>query len=280
VFPDLLGFGLVIPFPAMARRLGGRLRGDLGAAYPHAVRLHPDLGPVVGPDRRRPVLLGHRRDRRRHGVAGRADLLCSARARLSGIATTNIAVAQAYVADVTPPRARHGIIGIAFGPGSSWARHRRRASRFPVLGAGDVALLGRRAGAVNFLALATLPESLPPAARDAARDSRWTSGAPRRSRYRDRATVAVNFAWSLVRRDGTDIPLFTADGSDVRPAATSSRSWAPSVRRAGGPGAAVARAWAGAPGATLGWEVGGFALLGLSPTFGVCGRWRLHVGGG
>src|SRR4029077_10490440 len=53
------------------------------------------------------------------GAAPSLLLLLAARA-FSAIATANIAVAQAYVADVTPPehRARGmGIIGIAFGLG-------------------------------------------------------------------------------------------------------------------------------------------------------------------
>ena len=101
------------------------------------------------------------------GLAPSLLLLLAARA-FSGIATANIAVAQAYVADVTPPehRARGmGIIGIAFGLGF-------------ILGPGiggqlsQMQLLGREGtlpafvaaglAAVNFLlALRTLPESLP-----------------------------------------------------------------------------------------------------------------------
>ncbi|HXU05104.1 MAG TPA: MFS transporter, partial [Polyangia bacterium] len=127
VFIDLLGFGLVIPFlPALARRLGA---SDFVATMPGAVysvmqfvfipiwgRLSDRLG-------RRPVLLwsiaATSVGMAFVGLAPSLLLLLAARA-FSGIATANIAVAQAYVADVTPPehRARGmGIIGIAFGLG-------------------------------------------------------------------------------------------------------------------------------------------------------------------
>ena len=68
---------------------------------------------------------------------------CWRRARSSGIATANIAVAQAYVADVTPPehRARGmGIIGIAFGLGFIFGPFiGGELSRFPVFGREGIA---------------------------------------------------------------------------------------------------------------------------------------------
>src|SRR5580765_838852 len=127
VFIDLLGFGLVIPFiPAMARRLGA---GDFVATMPGAVYsvmqflFVPIWGRLSDRIGRRPVLLW--------SVAASAvgqillgfswSLPPLFLARIwSGAATGNIAVAQAYIADVTTPenRARGmGLIGVAFGLG-------------------------------------------------------------------------------------------------------------------------------------------------------------------
>jgi len=101
------------------------------------------------------------------GLAPSLLLLLAARA-FSGIATANIAVAQAYVADVTPPehRARGmGIIGIAFGlgfilgPGIGG-----QLARIPVLGREGTlpAFVAAGLAVVNLLlAFRTLPESLP-----------------------------------------------------------------------------------------------------------------------
>ena len=127
VFIDLLGFGLVIPFlPALARQLGA---SDFVATMPGAVYsvmqflFIPVWGRLSDRVGRRPVLLwsiaATSVGMAFVGLAPSLLLLLAARA-FSGIATANIAVAQAYVADVTPPehRARGmGIIGIAFGLG-------------------------------------------------------------------------------------------------------------------------------------------------------------------
>jgi len=175
VFIDLLGFGLVIPFlPALARQLGA---SDFVATMPGAVYsvmqflFIPVWGRLSDRVGRGPVLLwsiaATSVGMAFVGLAPSLLLLLAARA-FSGIATANIAVAQAYVADVTSPehRARGmGIIGIAFGLGF-------------ILGPGiggqlsQMQLLGREGtlpafvaaglAAVNFLlALRTLPESLP-----------------------------------------------------------------------------------------------------------------------
>jgi DHA1 family tetracycline resistance protein-like MFS transporter len=127
VFLDLLGFGLVIPFlPGLARRLGA---GDFVATLPGAVYsmmqfvFIPIWGRLSDRIGRRPVLLwsiaASSVGMALLGLAPSLLLLIGARV-WSGIATANIAVAQAYVADVTPPEGRArgmGIIGIAFGLG-------------------------------------------------------------------------------------------------------------------------------------------------------------------
>ncbi len=176
VFLDLLGFGLVVPFlPRMARELGASdfTATLVGSAYSLMqlvfVPLWGRLSDRVG---RRPVLLW--------SIAATAlsmgtlsistSLVALFAARVfSGIATANIAVTQAYIADVTAPedRARGmGMLGAAFGLGfilgpffggqlaglHLWGRE----SSAPALAASILAVLNLA------LALRNLPESLPP----------------------------------------------------------------------------------------------------------------------
>jgi DHA1 family tetracycline resistance protein-like MFS transporter len=127
VFLDLLGFGLVVPFlPGVARAYGATpLEATLlGAAFSGMQFLFiPLWGRLSDRAGRRPVLLW--------SIAASAlgmvllglapNLLVLFLARLwSGMATANIAVAQAYIADVTTPERRArgmGLIGMAFGLG-------------------------------------------------------------------------------------------------------------------------------------------------------------------
>jgi len=110
VFLDLLGFGLVIPFlPGVARHLGA---SDFVATLPAVayslmqflfIPIWGRLSDRVGS---RPVLLwsiaASAAGMAFLGLAGTLPLLFAARL-WSGAATANIAVAQAYIADVTPP---------------------------------------------------------------------------------------------------------------------------------------------------------------------------------
>ncbi len=179
VFLDLLGFGLVIPFlPGIARRLGA---GDFVATFPGAVfsvmqfLFIPIWGRLSDRIGRRPVLLwsiaASAIGMALLGVAPTLPLLIGARV-WSGIATANIAVAQAYIADVTPPEQRArgmGIIGIAFGLGFILGPFiGGELSRFPIAGREGTlpAFVAAGLSVINLLlALRTLPESLPPAAR-------------------------------------------------------------------------------------------------------------------
>jgi len=181
VFLDLLGFGLVIPFlPGLARDLGA---GDFVATLPGAAYslmqflFIPVWGRLSDRVGRRPVLLW--------SIAASAvgmamlglgnSLAWLFVARLwSGVATANIAVAQAYIADVTTPETRArgmGLIGMAFGLGFIFGPAVGGAlSRYPVPGLAQVgalpALVAAGLSTLNLLlALRTLPESLPPAAR-------------------------------------------------------------------------------------------------------------------
>jgi DHA1 family tetracycline resistance protein-like MFS transporter len=179
VFLDLLGFGLVIPFlPGLARQLGA---GDLVATLPGSayslmqflfIPIWGRLSDRVG---RRPVLLwsiaASAMGMALLGFSSSLALLFAARL-WSGIATANIAVAQAYIADVTPPdrRARGmATIGIAFGLGFILGPAvGGMLARYPVLGhTGTLpAFVAAGLSTVNLLlAFRTLPESLPPSVR-------------------------------------------------------------------------------------------------------------------
>lgn len=186
VFLDLLGFGLVVPFlPGVARELGASalVATLLSAIYSLMQFLFVPLwGRISDRYGRRPVLLvsiaGSAVGMALLGLAGSVPLLFVARA-FSGVATANIAVAQAYIADVTTPenRARGmGLIGMAFGLGFILG---------PALGGllGKYALLGHPGAAAAFMAAllsainlvlagAFLPESLPAAARTGAGEGR------------------------------------------------------------------------------------------------------------
>jgi DHA1 family tetracycline resistance protein-like MFS transporter len=127
VFLDLVGFGLIIPFlPSLARDLGASdfMAAALAACYSlMQFIVVPVWGRISDRVGRRPVLLW--------SIAASAlgmvflglsqTLVTVFLSRLwSGAATANIAVAQAYIADVTTPRERAkgmGIIGMGFGLG-------------------------------------------------------------------------------------------------------------------------------------------------------------------
>ncbi len=127
VFVDLLGFGMVIPVMALyAERLGAPVTwtGLLAAGYSAMQFL---FAPVWGrlSDRvgRRPVLLISIFMTAvaflAYALAGSFPVLLASRL-FAGAATANLAIAQAYVADVTAPedRARGmGVLGAAFGMG-------------------------------------------------------------------------------------------------------------------------------------------------------------------
>src|SRR6476659_997640 len=127
VFLDLLGFGLVVPFlPGVARAHGASdlVATLVGGAFSLMqflfIPLWGRLSDRVG---RRPVLLwsiaASAVGMTFLGLADSRALIVASR-RFSGIATANISVAQAYIADITTPenRARGmGMIGVAFGLG-------------------------------------------------------------------------------------------------------------------------------------------------------------------
>jgi MFS transporter, DHA1 family, tetracycline resistance protein len=181
VFLDVAGFGMILPLlPFYAQRYGADAFavGALFACYSLAQALcAPLLGRLSDRYGRRPVLLAAL-------LANAGALLLFASAEtflvlfvartLSGVAAANFSIAQAYVADVTPPRDRArglGMIGAALGLGFVLG---------PGLG-GLLAMLGDAAGLdgqravpigaavltlANFALVAMrLPESLPTAGR-------------------------------------------------------------------------------------------------------------------
>jgi MFS family permease len=174
VFLDLLGFGLVVPFlPGVARAYGASsLEATLlGAAFSAMqfifIPLWGRLSDRIG---RRPVLLWSiAASAIGMGMLGFAPSLTMLFvARLwSGMATANIAVAQAYIADVTTPERRArgmGLIGMAFGLGFIFGPFvGGELGRFSVLGRPGAlaALVAAGLSAVNLvMALFLLPESL------------------------------------------------------------------------------------------------------------------------
>ena len=181
VFLDLLGFGLVMPLlPRYAQTLNASPLqiGLLGASYSAMQFIFvPVWGRLSDRVGRRPVLLSSIL-----ATSGAMLMLGFAHSLLwlfiarlfGGIATANIATAQAYIADTTSPTTRArgmGLIGMAFGLGFVFGPFfggilSTISLETPARVAAVLALL-------NFLwALRALPESLP----KQLRQSRTTKG--------------------------------------------------------------------------------------------------------
>jgi DHA1 family tetracycline resistance protein-like MFS transporter len=134
VFIDLIGFGIVVPLVPMYSRhygAGGLLIGIIIASYSMMQFLFsPIWGRLSDHHGRRPILLISTAGAAlSYGLfaigSGLADpalalgVLLVSRA-LAGACGGNITVAQAYIADITPPENRSkrmGLIGMAFGLG-------------------------------------------------------------------------------------------------------------------------------------------------------------------
>ncbi len=127
VFVDLLGFSIILPllpYYASTFHASAETIGYLVASYSICQFF---AGPILGgmSDRfgRRPLLiysqLGSMAGFILLGVANSLPILFLSRI-IDGISGGNLTIAQAYIADVTPPKERSGalaIIGIAFGLG-------------------------------------------------------------------------------------------------------------------------------------------------------------------
>jgi len=180
VLIDLVGFGLILPLiPIYSDKFhaSGFMIGAIIASYSLMQFI---FAPVWGrlSDRvgRRPILLGSTACACLSyvifaigsGLSGNVALGVMLLSRLfAGICGANITVAQAYIADITPPEkrsAKMGLIGMAFGLGFILG---------PVLGAASTTYIGLTAPgwtaaslcALNFIwAYARLAESWQPAA--------------------------------------------------------------------------------------------------------------------
>jgi predicted MFS family arabinose efflux permease len=127
VLIDLVGFGIILPIlPYVAQRFGagglglGILMGGFSGMQFVANTVLGRMSDRIG---RRPVLLAtmlfNALGYLLFAAAGTYPLLLLARL-VSGFASGNISVAQAYIADVTPPERRSrgmGMLGMAFGIG-------------------------------------------------------------------------------------------------------------------------------------------------------------------
>ncbi len=185
VFIDLIGFGIIIPMLPLYGKMFQATGLELGLLLSIFSIMQFICGPLLGrlSDRigRRPVLLLSTAGAAisygifafGSGLQGHTALMVLFVSRgLAGACGANITVAQAYIADITPPADRSkrmGLIGMAFGLGFILGPPLGALARnlFGVSGPGWVA-----AGfcATNFaLAFAILPESWKPSSEHVAR---------------------------------------------------------------------------------------------------------------
>jgi DHA1 family tetracycline resistance protein-like MFS transporter len=184
VFVDLVGFGLIIPLlPFYAERFGASPQQVtiLMAVYSLMAMLAAPLwGRLSDRIGRRPVLMASMIAAALAylwlGLASALWMLFAARA-FGGACAGNIAAAQAYIADVTPPEKRArgmGMIGAAFGLGFIIGPALGGLVAGNEIGSADLqtpGLIAAGLSAAAFLGVVLLlPESLPAAVR--ARPSR------------------------------------------------------------------------------------------------------------
>lgn len=173
LFVDLLGFSLVVPLlPRYADSAGFSATkiGILMATYPFCqLFAGPILGRLSDKYGRKPVLMVSQMGTTISflilAMTQRFELMLLARA-LDGTSGGNILVAQAYIADVTPPKDRarsFGLIGMVFGLGFILGPTLGGLLSEVKLGAGDLRLPFLAAAAFSITAwtivLLRLPES-------------------------------------------------------------------------------------------------------------------------
>ncbi len=190
VFIDLIGFGIVLPLLPIYSDSFGASGFMIGVIIASFSAMQFVFAPVWGrlSDRigRRPVLLvstagaalSYALFAIGSGMAGTTALFVLLGSRVfAGICGANITVAQAYIADITPPADRSkrmGLIGMAFGLGFIFG---------PAIGGLSLKYLGTTGPgwvaasfcAANFiLAFFVLPESWKPSSEQVAARPRWS----------------------------------------------------------------------------------------------------------
>jgi DHA1 family tetracycline resistance protein-like MFS transporter len=180
VFVDLVGFGLIIPLlPFYAERFGAspQLVTILMAVFSlMAMVSAPFWGRLSDRIGRRPVLMASMMAAALAylwmGLASELWMLFAARA-FAGLCAGNIAAAQAYIADVTPPEKRArgmGLIGAAFGLGFIVGPALGGLVAGNEVATADLETPGLIAAALSAIAflgvVLLLPESLPAAVRE------------------------------------------------------------------------------------------------------------------
>lgn len=203
---DLIGFGMILPFLTFYAQEFHATPLQIGLLFSSYSLTQLLCAPLLGrlSDRagRRPVLLG--------SIAGSAvsyvifalapnyAVLLLARS-LSGVAAANYAIAQAYMADVSPPQERSramGLVGAAFGlgfvlgPALGGILEQLGGTVAPLahLGPRLVPFAAAGLSALNLLvAAAALPESLSPELRRSAasRGGSWMGFRELREVWRD-----------------------------------------------------------------------------------------------
>src|SRR6266481_3043834 len=175
VFIDLIGFGIVLPLLPLYNRdhgASGLLIGIIQASFSAMQFLFaPGWGRLSDRIGRRPVLLTSTAGAAVSyavfaygcGLKGSVALWVLLGSRvLAGICGANITVAQAYIADITPPAERSrrmGLIGMAFGLGFTVGPFIGGISHW-LFGTGGPGWVAASFCAANFiLAFAILPES-------------------------------------------------------------------------------------------------------------------------
>src|SRR5437763_7553181 len=178
VFIDLVGFGIVLPLlPIYTRNLGGTgfIIGVIMASYSAMQFLFaPAWGRLSDRIGRRPVLLVSTAGAAisyavfavGSGLSGHFALWVLLVSRLfAGICGANITVAQAYIADITPPEERSrrmGLIGMAFGLGFTFGPSVGAFSHKWSGSAGPGIVAASLCAATFILAFLILPESWKP----------------------------------------------------------------------------------------------------------------------
>jgi len=245
VFIDLIGFGIVVPLVPMYSRNYGASGWIIGAIIASFSAMQFVFSPIWGrlSDRhgRRPILListlgaavSYVLFALGSGLGNHAQALGALLVSriFAGICGGNITVAQAYIADITPPAERSkkmGLIGMAFGLGFIFGPAISGIS-LKLLGGTGPGWVAASLCAANFLlALAILPESLKPGTAQVAKRPRFSQWGHTLSQPKIGALILIfffaTFCFSCFE---STLPLLVSDNfqlgiasDETRPAMT------------------------------------------------------------